>query len=106
MTTIVYTRDGAPCDTRARATVNALLDSLADHLAHTTWRAASVPRIACAAGNKSTSTFYTYFPNLETALFALVQRERAAGREPSAYIEKIMELIAMETGRSTGKATS
>jgi len=88
-------RTGQPLHKHGRKTYDTLLDSLAEHLRDTTWRAASIPRITTNAG-RAPGAFYHYFPDLESALLALVHRERDAGRALSEHLEAITALIAAQ----------
>ncbi len=99
MTAALFSRTGDPVGRHGRKTRDALLDAAAEHLQHTTWRDASIPRIASSIG-KSSAAFYLYFPNLEAAFRALVTRERLAGRALPPHLEAIRALIIVESCRA------
>lgn len=87
--------DGRLLGERGAARRAAILDAVDRHLRYTPWRQASIPAVSADAG-VSPSTFYQYFPDLETAVRAIAERLRTQGRPVPGHLAAILVLLDWE----------
>lgn len=92
-----------PCDRSGRMlgkyglkTRDRLLDAVdALIVKRTPWRQLAILDAAAEAGTSAPS-FYQYFRNIETALFAAARRRLDAGEDLTEHFEAILALLAVE----------
>jgi AcrR family transcriptional regulator len=101
-----------PVQTRARATVDAILQATVQVLLRPGLGSLTTTRVAHVAG-VSVGTLYQYFPNLEALLAAVITRyleairdaalaglERSRGLEPDAAMREVLESLLAHKRRS------
>lgn len=99
-----------PCDRSGRLlgkhglrTRDRLLDAVdALIVKRTPWRQLAIIDAAAAAGT-SPASFYQYFEDVETAVFAAARRRLNAGEDLTGHFEAILTLLAVEGWTEAGR---